>query len=90
MARIFASKLRGMNIMTDKGLLVGQIHDMLVDEENGKIQALIVKPESQETAQSLPCDESGNILMPFNAVLSIRDYIVVSERLLAVQQLKAR
>ncbi|MEA1904609.1 MAG: PRC-barrel domain-containing protein [Candidatus Hadarchaeota archaeon] len=90
MARIFASKLRGMSIMTDKGLLVGQIHDMLVDEGDGRIRALVVKPESQETAQNLPCDEGGNILMPFNAVISIRDYIVVSERLLAVQQLKAR
>ncbi len=87
-ARIFASKLRGMSVLTDKGLRVGQIYDMMVDESNGKITAMTVKPESKETAASLPTDESGNILVPFAAVQAIRDYIVVSERNLAVQQLK--
>ena len=90
MARLFASKLRGMNVLTDKGLRVGQIHDMLVDENDGRITAMTVKPESKETAASLPTDESGHILIPFSSVQAIRDYIVVSERNLAVQQLKKR
>ncbi len=90
MARIFASKLRGLNVLTDKGLRVGQIHDMLVDESDGTIQALTVKPESKESVQNLPTDESGYVLIPFNAVQAIRDYIVVSERNLAVQQLKTQ
>ena len=90
MGRIFASKLRGLNVLTDKGLRVGQIHDIMVDETDGRITSMTVKPESKETAASLPTDESGNIMIPFTAVQAIRDYIVVSERNLAVQQLKKR
>ena len=90
MGRVFASKLRGLNVLTDKGLRVGQIQDMMVDETDGRITAMTVKPESKEVAASLPTDESGNILIPFTAVQAIRDYIVVSERNLAVQQLKKR
>ncbi|MCD6248276.1 MAG: PRC-barrel domain-containing protein [Hadesarchaea archaeon] len=90
MGKIFASRLRGLRVLTDRGLRVGQIHDMLVDEASGKIQAVLVRPESKEVAKNLPTDESGNIMIPFNAVTAIRDFVVVNERSLAVQQLKAR
>jgi sporulation protein YlmC with PRC-barrel domain len=60
------------------------------DERDGKIISLMVKPVSSETLSGISRDERGNILIPFNAVMSIRDFIVVNERVLAIQQMKAK
>jgi len=88
LAQIFASKLRGMNVLTDRGLQVGRLQDMLVDEESGRIISLVIKPITKEALVDLPKDSSGNPLLPFNSVMAIRDYIVVNERILVIQQLK--
>lgn len=89
MARIFASQLRGMNVLTDRGLQIGRLHDILVDEESGRILSLVVKP-SKEAVEALPKDESGNALLPFSSVMAMRDYIVINERVLVIQRLKTR
>lgn len=88
MAQIFVSKLRGMNVLTDRGLQVGKLQDMLVDEGNGRIISLVVRPVTKEVLENLPKDASRNALLPFSSVMAIRDYIVVNERVLAIQQLK--
>lgn len=88
MTRMLASSLRDMRILTDKGLRIGTIFDLEVDEETGKIESLVVTPESEDIAQSLSTDEDGNALVPFSSVVSVRDYIVVNENSLAVQRLK--
>lgn len=89
MSRILASSLRDMRILTDKGLRVGNIYDLEVDKETGEVDTLVVKPESEEIAQSLSTDEDGYALVPFSSVVAVRDYIVISEKSLAVQQLKS-
>lgn len=90
MSRILASSLRDMRVLTDKGLRVGNIHDLDVDENTGKVQTLSIKPETEEITQNLSTDEDGNALVPFSSVVAIRDYVVVAEKSLAVQQLKSR
>lgn len=77
-----------MNVLTDRGLQIGKIQDMLVDEGNGRIISLVVRPVAKELLENLPKDESRNALLPFSSVMAIRDYIVVNERVLAIQQLK--
>lgn len=69
---------------------VGKLHDILFDERNGKIQSLVVRPISKETLGNLSRDSSGNVPIPFSAVMSIRDFVVINERVLAIQQLRAR
>ena len=88
MAQIFASRLRGMNVLTDRGLQVGRLQDMLVDEESGRIISLVIRPVTKEALGNIPKDSSGNALLPFNSVMAMRDYIVVNERVLVIQQLK--
>ncbi|MBS3815452.1 MAG: PRC-barrel domain-containing protein [Hadesarchaea archaeon] len=90
LARIFASSLRDMKILTDKGLRVGRIYDIIVNENTGKVETLVLKPESEEIAKSLKTDEDGNALVPFSSVVAVRDYIVVSEKSLAIQKMKGR
>ena len=90
MTQILAGKLRSIGIISDRGLQLGRLDDILFDENDGKIHSLIVKPITKETLEGIPRDSSGNALIPFKAVMSIRDFIVVNERVLAIQQLKAQ
>lgn len=51
--------------------------------------SLLVKPLSADVLPNIPRTEDGNISIPFGAVMSIRDYLVVNERVLAIQRLKS-
>ena len=90
MPQTLASKLRGIRVISDRGLQIGQLSDMLIDETNGRILSLVVKPVGKEVLKDLPKDESGLPLVPLEAVMAIRDFIVVNERVLAIQQLKTK
>lgn len=79
-----------MNVVTDRGLQVGKLHDILVDEQSGKITSLVVRPAEKTGLQDVPKDELGNALIPFSSVMAMRDYIVINERALMLQQLKRR
>ena len=90
MTQILASRLKSIGIISDRGLQLGRLDDILFDENDGKVHSLIIKPITKETLEGVPRDSSGNALIPFKAVMSIRDFIVVNERVLAIQQLKAQ
>lgn len=90
MAQILASRLRTIGVISDRGLQIGRLQDIIFDENDGKIQSLLIRPISKETLGNVPRDSSGNVLVPFSAVMSIRDFIVVNERVLMIQQLKAQ
>jgi hypothetical protein len=60
----------------------------MIDETNGKVLAICVRLAKGVSLQGLQKDEGGNPLIPFSAVLAIRDYIVVNERALAIQMAK--
>ena len=90
MTQISANRLRGIGILTDKGIYVGQLRDMVIDETNGKILALSIKLSKEVSLQGLEKDDSGNPLIPFSAVLAMRDFIVVNERALTIQLAKTR
>jgi len=90
LTQILVSKLKSIGIISDRGLQLGRLDDILFDEKDGKVHSLIIKPITKETLEGIPRDSSGNALIPFKAVMSIRDFIVVNERVLAIQQLKAQ
>jgi sporulation protein YlmC with PRC-barrel domain len=89
LAQVLLSRLRLIGVVTDHGLQVGRLVDLTFDETDGRILSLLVKPASSETLANVPRTEDGNISIPFGAVMSIRDYIVVNERVLAIQRLKS-
>jgi sporulation protein YlmC with PRC-barrel domain len=89
LGQISSNRFKGIGILTDKGVQIGQLRDFIIDEGNGKILALSVKLAKGVTLQGLQTDEGGNPLIPFSAVLAMRDFIVVNERALAIQMAKA-
>ena len=88
MPQISGNRLRGLGVLTDKGVEIGQLRDFMIDETNGKVLAICVKLAKGVSLQGLQKDEGSNPLIPFSAVLAIRDYIVVNERALAIQMAK--
>lgn len=90
MPQVMVSKLRAIGVISDRGMQVGKLQDILFNEKDGKVQSIVVRPISKETLGNIPRDSSGNALIPFSAVMSIRDFIVINERVLAIQQLKTQ
>ena len=90
MPQVMVSKLRAIGVISDRGMQVGKLQDILFNEKDGKVQSIVVRPISKETLGNIPRDSSGNALIPFSAVMSIRDFIVINERGLAIQQLKTQ
>lgn len=82
--------MRSVGVISDRGLQIGRVSDILFDERDGKIATIVVKPATRDAVGNMQRDSSGNALIPFSAVMSIRDYVVVNERVLAIQQLKAQ
>ena len=89
LAQVLLSRLRSIGVVTDHGLQIGRLVDLAFDETDGRILSLLVKPLSADVLANVPRTEDGNISIPFGAVMSIRDYIVVNERVLAIQRLKS-
>lgn len=79
MAKVLASQTRGAIVITDKGLKIGRLQDMLIDEKSGHIKMLVVSVTIKGLLENLPKDESGNQLIPYNLVATINDNIVVNE-----------
>ena len=78
LSRIFAGSIAGMEIVNIGGTVLGELENMVFDTETGELIDLVVKPNS-----GLPRNkyrEDGKyVLIPFNSVSAIKDYIVVDE-----------
>ncbi len=78
MSKIFAGSIAGMEIVNIDGTVLGELENMVFDIETGELIDLVVKPDSGLTRNKYR-EDGKYILVPFNSVSSIRDYIVVDE-----------
>ena len=85
MAKYSVSRLGGRGVITDRGLVLGEVVDLVVDELSGKAISLVVeeaKGAAGALTKKLKRDRDGNVLIPYSTVKYIREMIVVDERLL--------
>lgn len=80
MTILLVNRLRGMNVITDKGLQMGRLNDVIFDENSGRISMLVVNPTIKGILENLPKDKSENFLIPYSTVISISDHIVINEQ----------
>ncbi|HII06510.1 MAG TPA: photosystem reaction center subunit H [Methanotrichaceae archaeon] len=79
MSRIYARSLAGKEIVTMGGTVLGELENIILDPETGKLIDLLVKPDSElELARYRK--EGKLILVPFHSVCALKDYIVVDEK----------
>ncbi|MEM0358636.1 MAG: PRC-barrel domain-containing protein [Candidatus Hadarchaeales archaeon] len=88
MGQILASKLRGMTVVTDRGLHLGKLSDLIMDENTGAILSIVVKPAEKGLLDNLPKDDRGLPMISYSSVIAIKELIVVNERVLAIHHMK--
>lgn len=89
MAQIFVSKLKEIGVISDQGLQIGRVADITFDEKDGRILSLMVRPISGNVFKAIPRTPEGFINVPYSAVVSVRDFIVVNEKVLVIQQVRS-
>ena len=76
--KIFESDLRGKTVMSDEGAYLGILRNTTVAEATGELASILIEPSDEIDPRLYHQDTQGHIVLPFNAVRSVRDVIIVS------------
>ncbi len=78
MGKMFAGSIAGKEIVNIDGTVLGELENVIFDVQTGKLVDLVVKPDSE--LNRLKYREDGKfVLIPFSALVAVKDYIVVDE-----------
>jgi sporulation protein YlmC with PRC-barrel domain len=79
--RVRAADLIGKTVISEEtGRKFGVVSNVDFVSESGELLNLIVEqPTKHLTDLNLRSDEKGNVLIPFSAVRSVGDFVIVSE-----------
>ncbi|WP_298665735.1 PRC-barrel domain-containing protein [uncultured Methanofollis sp.] len=80
MSKIFSRGLARKKVMSNDGMIIGQIKNLLIDLDSGEVVDLIIKPDASFDTAGYRMD-GENMLIAFEAVKDARDYIVVDRYL---------
>ncbi len=80
---VVARELAGMRVVTNQGVDLGNLVDLIIDDKTGKILSIIVSLKSTKMINKYGTDE---IEVPYDAVLSICDFIIVDETMIKIHK----
>jgi len=70
----------GKLVVTKEGKRLGSVMDLTFETRTGELIHIILKePTSYSRSINLEKTENGEILIPYNAIVAIGDFVVVSE-----------
>ena len=76
----FSKQLIGKTVVSKTGKKFGEVGDIIFESRSGElIHMVLTNPTSYTEKLELEKDKSGQILIPFSAVIAIGDYMVISE-----------
>lgn len=78
--KVNATELRGKPCMSDEGLMMGRIENVLVNVHTGDLDHLLVSPSEEIDPRLYKRDNKGHLVFPFGNVSSVRDVVVVDTR----------
>lgn len=79
---VIAKQLGGKRVITNKGEEVGRLSDVTVDEQSGDLEFLIIEPKKSSRIATDLIGTDNMARVPFKAVFSVSDVIVVDETML--------
>lgn len=82
MTKIFTKNLFDKHIMGIDGTETGILHDIIADFRTGNLLDLVIKPDIALNTEGFRM-EDGFLLLPFDSVRAVSDYIVVDKKVLA-------
>ena len=72
--------LLGKQLVTKEGKKLGTVKDIIFEARTGELIHIVLKDLSTYTSNlSLERTENNEALIPFNSVIAIGDFVVVSE-----------
>jgi sporulation protein YlmC with PRC-barrel domain len=76
--KIMASDLRGKTVMSDEGLMLGRLRNLIINEGTGDLTHVLVEPGEDVDTRLFKRDKRGYLVFPFDSVRNVRDVIVVA------------
>jgi len=78
LSKVFAGSIAGMEIVNVDGTVLGELENLVFDIETGELIDLVIKPDS-DLPRNKYREDDKYVLIPFDSVCAIKDYIVVDE-----------
>lgn len=78
MAKVFAKNLSNKQVMATDGTELGVLNNIVMDGKTGELEDLIIKPDIGLDTSKYQKD-GQYIIVPFESVSAIKDYIVVDK-----------
>lgn len=76
----FSKQIIGKTIVSKTGKRFGEVGDVVFETRSGELIHMVVSnPTSYTEKLELEKDKSGNILIPFSAVIAVGDFMVIAE-----------
>jgi len=73
-------EILGKPVVTKEGRKLGTIKDILFETRTGELIHLVIKDGTPYTTQlNLERSQQGETLIPYNSIIAIGDFVVVSE-----------
>ena len=80
MSKVFAKNLSSKQVMATDGTELGVLFNMVMDVKTGDLVDLLIKPDLALDTSKYHTDDQY-LIVPFEAVRAIKDYIVVDKTL---------
>jgi sporulation protein YlmC with PRC-barrel domain len=76
----FARELIGKTVVSKTGKKFGEVGDIIFEVKSGElIHMVLVNPTPYSEKLELEKDKTGNVLIPFSALMAIGDFMVIAE-----------
>ncbi len=76
----FSKQLIGKTVVSKSGKRFGEVGDIVFEVKSGELIHVVLKSPTQYTEKlELEKGKSGELLIPFSAVIAMGDFLVVSE-----------
>lgn len=76
----FARELIGKTVVSKTGKKFGEVGDIIFEVKSGElIHMVLINPTPYSEKLELEKDKTGNVLIPFSALMAIGDFMVIAE-----------
>ena len=78
MSKVFIKNISNKKVMSNEGTEIGSVYNITLDTQTGDLLELVVKPD-MALDSSRYSEDNDYIYIPFAAVNSIKDFIVIDD-----------
>ncbi|MEM4245259.1 MAG: PRC-barrel domain-containing protein [Candidatus Nanoarchaeia archaeon] len=76
----YARQLMGKTVVTKSGKRFGEVGNIIFETRTGELISIVLRnATSYAQGLDLERDKSGNLTLPYSAVMAIGDFVVVAE-----------